>query len=145
MPGRRWRQRGGSRSASGHPDARASGHEPFAQLPVPRTAPGREADGPSRAAFAQHYGAGGAGFHHHGVRRYGRAAHNDAAADVDADLDSTADSTADFDDGAVMRGAGVHPGEVFVRPPFPSVRRRFPYVHYRRRCIHRAAPTPRRV
>jgi len=62
VPGRRWRRCGGGRPAPGLAVARAPGHEPFAQLPVPRAAAARrDADG---AAHAEQHVSGDAGFVH---------------------------------------------------------------------------------
>ncbi|MFJ7061424.1 hypothetical protein ACIQVA_27500 [Streptomyces microflavus] len=92
MPGRRWWRCGRGRFAAGHAVARPSGHEPFAQLPVPRaTAARRDAYG---AAHAGQYVSGGAGFVHQDQRSGGPAhdggadgsgiVHIDSRGDIDA-------------------------------------------------------------
>ncbi|GFN05923.1 hypothetical protein [Streptomyces alboviridis] len=92
MPGRRWWRCGRGRLAAGDAVARPSGHEPVAQLPVPRAAAARrDADG---AADAEQHVAGGAGVVHQDQRSWGPAhdggafgfliVHIDRRGDIDA-------------------------------------------------------------
>ncbi|MEU0759946.1 hypothetical protein ABZ351_09740 [Streptomyces microflavus] len=92
MPGRRWGRCGRGRSAAGDADARPSGHEPVAQLPVSRAAAARrDVDG---AADAEQHVSGGAGFVHQDQRSRGAArdggadgfviVHIDRGGDIDA-------------------------------------------------------------
>ncbi|MFF2698440.1 hypothetical protein ACFVUQ_08770 [Streptomyces cyaneofuscatus] len=107
MPGHRRGRRGGGRPAPGHTEARTSGDEPVAQLPVPGTAAScGDADG---AAHAQQYGAGVGGCRHGDDRSGGPAddgGTDECFVDIDIhihiDINVYIDARGDVD--AVMAG-----------------------------------------